>query len=71
MDGDMLKLDCTDYAADHADPDSLPVCAYCKRRFDDANEGHIDEATGLGFCDAPCEQHYAAETGLPKGYVCA
>ena len=71
MAGDMLKRDCTDYAADHEDPGSLPVCAYCKRHFDDCNEGHIDEATGLGFCDSPCEMHYAAQTGLPKGYVLA
>lgn len=28
-----------------------------------------DEATGLSFCDAPCEMHYNQEAGLPKGYV--
>ena len=61
----------TDYADDHPNPDDLPTCDYCGRRFDDANEGHIDEATGFAFCDAPCEMHYAMELGLLGGYVLA
>jgi hypothetical protein len=63
-----VTLEMTDYAAEHPNPQELTECAYCGRRFDDANEGHIDEATGLGFCDAPCEMHYETETGLPKEY---
>jgi len=61
-------IECTDYAADNLQPKSLPVCGYCERHFDDEHEGHIDEATGLGFCDAPCEMHYNMETGLPGNY---
>lgn len=58
----------TDYAADNPNSETLTKCAYCGQLFDDSREGHIDEATDLAFCDAPCEMHYAQLVGLPDAY---
>jgi hypothetical protein len=57
----------TDYGAE-ADPDDLVECRYCGQEFDSSREGHIDDATGIAFCDAPCEMHYDQDTGLPRRY---
>lgn len=62
------KLEMTDFAADAADQGDLDKCDYCGQLFDPDHEGHTDEATGLSFCDAPCEMHYDLEIGLPKKY---
>jgi hypothetical protein len=62
----------TDYGRDaiaRGDRDQLDRCAYCAKLYDPAAEGHTDEASELSFCDAPCEMHYAQETGLPKCYA--
>lgn len=62
----------TDYAQDSdKSDDELDKCEYCGLLFDIDHEGHTDETTGVSFCDAPCEMHYHAEVGLPKGYKLA
>lgn len=60
----------TDYAEEVGGRD-CDKCDYCGKLYNPDYEGHTDEATGLSFCDAPCEMHYDEEIGLPKGYVYA
>jgi hypothetical protein len=44
------------------------ICDWCGGGFDESNDGHVDETTGLAFCGAPCEMHYDQEIGLPDEY---
>ena len=46
-------------------------CEWCGELFDASNDGHVDDATGLAFCSAMCEDNYAREGGLPEGYLVA
>jgi hypothetical protein len=47
----------------------MSICDYCAQEFNDAETGHIDDKTGLCFCDAACEMHYdQAGNGLPADY---
>ena len=65
-------MNLSDYAKDAIDagaaPDNMDACAYCGTLYDPDHEGHTDEATGLSFCDAPCEMHYDQESRLPQEY---
>lgn len=49
--------------------DHIERCDWCGDLYDTYCNGHHDEATGLRFCDAPCESNYDRETGLPPEYV--
>jgi len=47
------------------------TCDWCGEPFDESNDGHVDDATGLAFCSAMCEDNYDRENGLPEGYQVA
>jgi hypothetical protein len=74
---EILKVDYSDYAQSwlNAHPDKawddvaspLIKCAFCGDVFNSDAEGHQD-ATGLSFCDAECENQYDWEIGLPDEY---
>ena len=46
-------------------------CEWCGELFDAADDGHVDDATGLAFCTAMCEDNYARANGLPESYQVA